>query len=171
MYFTFIIKIAVFVLCTSQVSRAQDSESSFAWPEGKEMGLSLSFDDARLSNVDVGIPLFEKHNVQVIVAPLYLRPISHPFLLITYFFPHIIIPFPHHLLINSHSYHLSSYDTNISHSLFWFQMRMNVPQTSTDVNKNVRILLPAIYVNVAVDINSLIHTSVKVNRIMSYCKT
>ena len=36
------------------------SESTFHWPEGKQMALSLSFDDARLSQVDKGIPLLNK---------------------------------------------------------------------------------------------------------------
>ena len=44
---------------------AQVPANGFEWPEGKKAALSLSFDDARLSNVDVGIPLFRKHDVQV----------------------------------------------------------------------------------------------------------
>ena len=44
---------------------AQSASNSFEWPEGKKAALSLSFDDARLSNVDVGTPLFKKHDVQV----------------------------------------------------------------------------------------------------------
>ncbi len=41
-----------------------DIEDSFKWPEGKKMGLSLTFDDARLSQIDKGIPLFDKYNVK-----------------------------------------------------------------------------------------------------------
>ena len=41
------------------------SGSSFQWPEGKKAALSLSFDDARLSNVDVGTPLFRKSGTKV----------------------------------------------------------------------------------------------------------
>ena len=43
----------------------------FQWPEGKKMGLSLTFDDARLSQVDKGIPLLDKHGVK---ATFYLSP-------------------------------------------------------------------------------------------------
>lgn len=43
----------------------QSMESSFPWPKGKRMALSLSFDDARLSNVDVGLPLFKELETQV----------------------------------------------------------------------------------------------------------
>ena len=35
-------------------------KSDFQWPEGKKMALSLTFDDARLSQIDNGIPLFDK---------------------------------------------------------------------------------------------------------------
>src|SRR5690554_7060319 len=38
-----------------------DLENSFEWPEGIKMGLSLSFDDARPSQIDKGIPLFDKY--------------------------------------------------------------------------------------------------------------
>ena len=44
---------------------AQPASDGFTWPEGKKTAISLSFDDARLSNVDVGAPLFRKHDVQV----------------------------------------------------------------------------------------------------------
>ncbi|MCX6255678.1 MAG: polysaccharide deacetylase family protein [Bacteroidia bacterium] len=43
----------------------------FQWPEGKKMGLSLTFDDARLSQVDKGIPLLDKYGVK---ATFYLSP-------------------------------------------------------------------------------------------------
>ena len=41
-----------------------DLGNSFEWPEGIKMGLSLSFDDARPSQIDKGIPLFDKYNVK-----------------------------------------------------------------------------------------------------------
>jgi|GEM_PF-109362 len=44
---------------------AQDSSPSFPWPAGKRAALSLSFDDARLSNVDVGTPLFNRYDAKV----------------------------------------------------------------------------------------------------------
>ncbi len=46
-------------------------KSDFPWPEGKMMGLSLTFDDARLSQVDKGIPLLDKYGVK---ATFYLSP-------------------------------------------------------------------------------------------------
>lgn len=39
-------------------------QSVFEWPEGKKMGLSLTFDDARLTQVDKGIPLLDKYGVK-----------------------------------------------------------------------------------------------------------
>ena len=36
----------------------------FHWPEGKKAAISLSFDDARYSQVDFGIPLLDKYNVK-----------------------------------------------------------------------------------------------------------
>ena len=39
------------------------SDTAFRWPEGKQMALSLSFDDARFSQVDKGIPLLNKYGV------------------------------------------------------------------------------------------------------------
>jgi hypothetical protein len=46
-----------------RISSAQDyltklsqGKSDFLWPEGKKMGLSLTFDDARLTQADKGIP-------------------------------------------------------------------------------------------------------------------
>lgn len=39
-------------------------KSTFKWPEGKKMGLSLTFDDARFSQADKGIPLLDKYGVK-----------------------------------------------------------------------------------------------------------
>lgn len=36
---------------------------TFTWPEGKQMALSLSFDDARYSQVEKGIPLLDTYKV------------------------------------------------------------------------------------------------------------
>ena len=35
----------------------------FRWPKGKRAAVSLSFDDARTSQLDVGIPLLDRHKV------------------------------------------------------------------------------------------------------------
>ncbi len=56
------------LLVTSSLSAQQ-----ITWPAGKKAALSLSFDDARLSNVDVGTPLFNKHGVK---ATFYVVPAS-----------------------------------------------------------------------------------------------
>ena len=45
--------------------------NEFSWPEGKKMALSLTFDDARLSQADKGIPLFDKYGV---TATFYISP-------------------------------------------------------------------------------------------------
>jgi peptidoglycan/xylan/chitin deacetylase (PgdA/CDA1 family) len=41
-----------------------DKENSFKWPEGIKMGLTLTFDDARHTQVDKGIPILDKYNVK-----------------------------------------------------------------------------------------------------------
>jgi peptidoglycan/xylan/chitin deacetylase (PgdA/CDA1 family) len=46
-------------------------KASFKWPDGKRMAISLSFDDARLSQPDVGLPLFTKLGVK---ATFYVLP-------------------------------------------------------------------------------------------------
>ncbi len=74
----FLITIALsFVMnvCLSQAydSNAQQVKSDFKWPEGKKMALSLTFDDARLSQVDKGIPLLDKYGVK---ATFYVSPES-----------------------------------------------------------------------------------------------
>lgn len=45
--------------------------STFAWPEGKRAALSLTFDDARHSQADVGIPLLDSYGVR---ATFYVSP-------------------------------------------------------------------------------------------------
>ncbi len=44
---------------------AQSAELDFAWPNGAEAALSLSFDDARPSQVDVGIELLDRLGAKV----------------------------------------------------------------------------------------------------------
>jgi peptidoglycan/xylan/chitin deacetylase (PgdA/CDA1 family) len=55
----------------SYASAKSSEKSVFQWPEGKKMALSLSFDDARLSQPDIGIPLLDKYGVK---ATFYLSP-------------------------------------------------------------------------------------------------
>jgi len=73
---TFIIAITSSLAISSSKAQSYNAntvkgKSSFQWPEGKEMALSLSFDDARLSQVDKGIPILDKYNVK---ATFYLVP-------------------------------------------------------------------------------------------------
>ena len=60
----------VFLIC-SKISSAQ--ESAFIWPEGKKMAISLSFDDARASQVDTGTGLLDAYNVK---ATFYVQPLT-----------------------------------------------------------------------------------------------
>ena len=47
------------------------TKNDFKWPEGKKMAISLTFDDARLTQVDKGIPLLDKYNVK---GTFYISP-------------------------------------------------------------------------------------------------
>lgn len=47
------------------------SEKTITWPDNKQVAISLSFDDARPSQVDVGTPLLDRHGVK---ATFYLVP-------------------------------------------------------------------------------------------------
>jgi beta-glucosidase len=72
---------ALFLLAglTSITSYSQDAyttrqikdTSGFRWPDGYKAAVSLTFDDARASQVDTGIPLFNKYGVK---ATFYLNP-------------------------------------------------------------------------------------------------
>jgi len=72
----FLIMVFTILSCYS-FSQAYDSgndslpESDFSWPEGKRMALSLTFDDARLSQPEKGIPLLDKYGVK---ATFYISP-------------------------------------------------------------------------------------------------
>src|SRR5450759_2629751 len=46
-------------------TNAIQGKPDFQWPEGKKMAWSVSFDDARLTQIDNGIPLFDKYGVKV----------------------------------------------------------------------------------------------------------
>lgn len=50
---------------------AQQTATSFKWPAGKRAALSLSFDDARASQVDVGTALLDRYGAK---ATFYLVP-------------------------------------------------------------------------------------------------
>lgn len=55
----------LFLIFIGYFSLAQSSNSPIKWPEGKRMALSLSFDDGRPSQVDVGTPLFDRYDAKV----------------------------------------------------------------------------------------------------------
>lgn len=44
---------------------AQSADPAFHWPGGKRVAVSFSFDDARASQVDTGVPLFDKYGAKV----------------------------------------------------------------------------------------------------------
>jgi len=46
-------------------------QSVFAWPRGKRVAVSLTFDDARLSQADVGLAVLDRHDVK---ATFYVLP-------------------------------------------------------------------------------------------------
>lgn len=55
----------------SKNSLAQQDKSAFSWPDGKQIAVSLTFDDARMSQVDVGTSLLNQYGVKAtfIVVP------------------------------------------------------------------------------------------------------
>ena len=42
----------------------RQGQDSFRWPEGKRAAISLTFDDARLSQIDCGLPILDAHGVK-----------------------------------------------------------------------------------------------------------
>lgn len=52
------------------LARSQDP-TPFPWPEGKRAAVSLTFDDARVSQIDTGIALLDRHGVK---ATFYVNP-------------------------------------------------------------------------------------------------
>jgi peptidoglycan/xylan/chitin deacetylase (PgdA/CDA1 family) len=61
-----------FALCCYQhTAVAQSADKKIQWPDGKQVAVSLSFDDARQSQVDVGAGLFDKYGVK---ATFYVVP-------------------------------------------------------------------------------------------------
>lgn len=66
--FTATLSVAALILsvCNAQgyQTEASAGKSDFQWPEGKKVAVSLTFDDARLSQIDKGIPLLDKYGVK-----------------------------------------------------------------------------------------------------------
>ena len=75
-YFLPLVLISLFV-SSNAVTQGYESETvlpeekKFQWPEGKSLAISLTFDDARLSQIDKGIPVLDKYNVK---GTFYLSP-------------------------------------------------------------------------------------------------
>ncbi len=63
--------LAVSTLAFAQYEGSETSSEPFPWPDGKRAALSLSFDDARLSQPDEGIPLLDRYGVK---ATFYVQP-------------------------------------------------------------------------------------------------
>jgi beta-glucosidase len=60
------------VVGSAQYETAQPrTRSEFHWPDGKRAAISLSFDDARPSQVDIGIPILDRYGVK---ATFYASP-------------------------------------------------------------------------------------------------
>lgn len=55
----------------SRTSRTSLAQQSFAWPEGQRGALSLTFDDARLSQIDLGMDALARQNTK---ATFYVQP-------------------------------------------------------------------------------------------------
>lgn len=62
---------AVVLLLFSKAVMAQQVETAFRWPAGKQLAVSLTFDDARTSQVDTGTALLDRYSVK---ATFYVVP-------------------------------------------------------------------------------------------------
>ncbi len=54
-----------------QANPVSSAERSFLWPEGKRAAVSLTFDDGRVSQLDVGVPILDRHGVK---ATFFVNP-------------------------------------------------------------------------------------------------
>ncbi|MEZ4700996.1 MAG: polysaccharide deacetylase family protein [Rhodothermales bacterium] len=61
----------LFVLLLTRLAAAQPERPRITWPDGIQAAVSLSFDDARYSQVDVGTAVLDKHGYK---ATFYLVP-------------------------------------------------------------------------------------------------
>jgi peptidoglycan-N-acetylglucosamine deacetylase len=68
---TFIFLAAVLMGPWYASAKGQPPAEKFRWPAGIKGAVSLTFDDARLSQIDVGIPILDKHKVK---ATFYVSP-------------------------------------------------------------------------------------------------
>lgn len=68
-----IVLIILPVMASAQYESPENkkTEKTFVWPNGATVAVSLSFDDARSSQLEVGIPILDKQNVK---ATFYISP-------------------------------------------------------------------------------------------------
>lgn len=59
---TFLLILSIFL--SAEMLLAQQAQTTFAWPEGKQIAISLTFDDARASQVDAGTALLDEYGVK-----------------------------------------------------------------------------------------------------------
>ncbi|MGC9977152.1 MAG: polysaccharide deacetylase family protein [Syntrophales bacterium] len=63
--------LALFLVLVCCPAAAPASAEEFSWPQGKRAAVSLTFDDARESQLDVGLPLLNRYGVK---ATFYVLP-------------------------------------------------------------------------------------------------
>jgi peptidoglycan/xylan/chitin deacetylase (PgdA/CDA1 family) len=61
----------VIIILMIDVANAQQNSSAFSWPKGKQVAISLTFDDGRISQVDAGTALLDQYGVK---ATFYVVP-------------------------------------------------------------------------------------------------
>ncbi len=69
--FFVIFSLGCMAILLSAIAYSQIATANFSWPQGKKIALSLSFDDARNSQVDGGTALLDKYGVK---ATFYVVP-------------------------------------------------------------------------------------------------
>lgn len=52
------------IVLSATIAKAQQDSASFKWPQGKQAAISLSFDDARESQVIVGTKLLDQYDIK-----------------------------------------------------------------------------------------------------------
>src|SRR5262245_13337281 len=66
---------AIFVIDRASCSATIAPMSPFTWPSGKRAAVSLSLDDALVSQADAGLPILDRNGVR---ATFYLSPGNVP---------------------------------------------------------------------------------------------
>lgn len=66
----------VIMMSLIEVSFGQQTSQDFSWPEGKRVAVSITFDDARMSQVEVGTALLDQYGVKAtfFVVPGQVKP-------------------------------------------------------------------------------------------------